>query len=478
MAGFVVMLTPLHLAGALLVALAAAVVGLGDPDCGLLAILILFPIYPLVARSATLDFHVTGSSLTIFEAWKEVMLATILAGQLGRILMRHPDLRAVRLHYVDLVAASFVVIVAIGLAMNPGGLALNATRLWLFPIGVYVAVRLSKLTLRRYLEGAAIAAAGIASFLLIQSDFLGRDFVTHYWGSATLPVPYTYTALSLVGLRGSGTLASPNEAALVLVAWACMLVAAVFVVREWRRWHALALGIVIVAVTITFSRSGIMGMFAALAVMAVAAGLSGAFTPRRGLALFLITVIAATTLSVGIYTQRGGIGLLTGTWLSISGAADSEAPTGPDASTTDHLKSLEMAADLVEHHPVGLGLGNVGARVDPITGTKPEYVIESYYLTVGASVGWLGFLWSLLMPLAFAACAIQALRRRQRLVGIALLGTSVVVAFVSILLPTMAEPQIAMIPWALAAFGVGVLALPAGQSDAEDAPGEPTLESA
>jgi hypothetical protein len=249
-----------------------------------------------------------------------------------------------------------------------------------------------------------------------------------------------------------------------------MLAAAVFVVRDWRRWHALALGIVIVAVTITFSRSGIMGMFAALAVIAVVAGLSGAFTPKRGLALFLIAVIVAASVSVVVYTERGGVGLMSGTWLSVSGAADSENPVGPDMSTTDHLQSLRTALKLVEEHPVGLGLGDVGARVDPITGQKPDYIIESYYLTVGASIGWLGFLWSLLMPLAFAACAIQLFRRRQKLVGLSLLGTAAVVGFVSILLPTMAEPQIAMIPWALAAFGVGALALPAGQSDAEDAP--------
>ena len=473
-AGFALMLTPLHFAGALVVVIGAGLAALAAPDYALLAILVLFPLHPLVSRSAALDFGVSGNSLIVFDAWKEVALAAILGGQVARILLGRSDTRTLRLHYVDLVAAALVVLVALGLAMNPGGLALNATRLWLFPVGVYVAVRLSALTLRQYIGAAAVVATGIGAFLVVQSNFLGSGFVSHYWGNATLAIPYTYTATSLIGVRGSGTLASPNEAALILAVWACVLAAGIFVLREWRTWLAVALGVVLVAVTVTFSRSGVLGVIGGLFLIGVAAGLSGAFTPRRGLALFLIAVIAGTSVSGLIYSQRGGVGLITGTVLSISGSGggtDTEDPGSnpdvPDASTADHFKSLRTAAALVQAHPLGVGLGDVGARVVPLTGQKPKYIIESYYLTVGASVGWLGLLWSLLMPLAFGICALQALWHRQKLIGLSLLGTAAVVAFVGILLPTMAEPQIAMIPWAIAAFAVGASRLTGDEDKAE-----------
>ena len=89
-AGFAVMLTPLHLAGALVVVIGAGLAALAAPDYALLAILVLFPLHPLVSRSAALDFGVSGNSLIVFDAWKEVALAAILGGQVARILLGAP----------------------------------------------------------------------------------------------------------------------------------------------------------------------------------------------------------------------------------------------------------------------------------------------------------------------------------------------------------------------------------------------------
>ena len=450
-AGLVVMASPLHLLGAVLLVLGVVTVGLTAPDYALLAILVLFPVHPLAARVLQVDFGVTGSALLVFSSWKELALAVVIGGQLIRQLATHPDWRTVRaqLNVVDVLGAALVVLATIGLALNPHGLALNQLRLWLFPIGVYVAVRLCGLSIRQFLEAAAVVAVGFGTFLVVQGDFLGFGFVSRYW-TAGGRIPNTYTALLLDGPRGSGTLASPNEAALALAFWACMLAAAVLVLREWRRWHALALGVVLVALAITFSRSGPAGAFVGIVALLLAVGLTGGLKPRQGLAWLLVAIIAAGSVSAAIYYERGGVALLINTFLTASG--DSE---NPDSSTVAHANSLELGVQLMEANPLGVGLGNVGPRTDPITGERPRYLIESYYLTLGVTFGWIGLVWALLLPLAFAVCAIRAIRRGVVLAGSALLGAAFAAAIVSILLPTMSEPQIAMVPWALAAFVAG-----------------------
>src|ERR1035437_10066788 len=292
-AGLIVMASPLHLLGAVLLVLGVSLVGLTAPDWALLAILVLFPVHPLASRVLQVDFGVTGSALLVFSSWKELALAVVIGGQLIRGLAAHPDWRAVRaqLNVVDVLGAGLVVLATIGLALNPDGLALNQFRLWLFPVGVYVAVRLSGLSIRQFLEAAAVVAVAFGTFLVVQGDFLGFGFVSRYWTAAGR-IPNTYTALLLDGPRGSGTLASPNEAALALAFWACMLAAAVLVLREWRRWHALALGIVLVTLAVTFSRSGPAGAFVGIVALLFAVGLTGGLKPRQGLAGLLGGTIA------------------------------------------------------------------------------------------------------------------------------------------------------------------------------------------
>jgi hypothetical protein len=453
-AGLVLTVSPLHLAGGVVLVAGVVMLGLAEPDWALLAILVLFPIHPLAARVAQFDLGVTGPALSVFSAWKEAALAALVAGQLVRTArQRHAwtEIRP-RLQVIDLVAVALVVLVALGLALRRDGLALNQARLWLFPIGVYLAVRLSGLPFRRYLEAAAVAAVGIGIFLVVESTFFGLEFVERYWTAPGQRIPYTYTAHFLEGVRGSGTLGSPNEAALALAIWACLLAAAVLVLGRWRGWFAVALGIVLVSMTVTFSRSAAPAVVLGVGAMLVAAARSGSLNPRRGVALLLVAVIAASSVTGVIYSQRGGLQLIVNTFATLSGETDN-----PDPSTKGHFDSLRFAMTEMTAHPLGDGLGTVGARADPITGERPRLIIESYYLTLGVTFGLVGLAWAMLLFLALAACALRAVRRGFVLAGLAALGAAVAAAAVSVLLPTMAEPQIAMLPWALGAFAAGPL---------------------
>jgi hypothetical protein len=73
---------------------------------------------------------------------------------------------------------------------------------------------------------------------------------------------------------------------------------------------------------------------------------------------------------------------------------------------------------------------------------------------MGVSLGWLGLAWAVFLPLAMFLSALIALKRGHSLAALSLMALSVVIAIVSSLLPTMMEPQMAMLPWSLAALVV------------------------
>jgi hypothetical protein len=71
---------------------------------------------------------------------------------------------------------------------------------------------------------------------------------------------------------------------------------------------------------------------------------------------------------------------------------------------------------------------------------------------MGVSLGWLGLAWAIALPLAMLLMAILALRRGRTLEGLCLLAFTVSMGVISYVLPTMMEPQMAMIPWSMCAL--------------------------
>jgi hypothetical protein len=112
---------------------------------------------------------------------------------------------------------------------------------------------------------------------------------------------------------------------------------------------------------------------------------------------------------------------------------------------------------MVASHPLGIGLGTVGSRGVPETTELPQYVLESYYLSMGVMLGWLGLGWAVLFALGLLITAGRAIRRGSTTVGLALLALSISLAIVSYWLPTIMEPEMAILPWSLAALAVSPL---------------------
>jgi hypothetical protein len=512
-AGLLLLISPLHLAGAVILVLSVAVIGFARPAWGLWLVLLLFAVHPLATKVAQVNFGVTGSALVVFSAWKEVALAAVLLAGLGSIASNYRAGRRQwpRLALMDIVAGAFVVLIAVGFAVRHDALAFNQVRLLLFPVGVYIAIRLRPIDSGAYFKAAAILAVLIAVFAIVQSSTFGWSFVQTFWGTPDQPIPWTFTAQYLVGPRAAGTYGSPNELAFALMAWGFMSAALLVMKPVQNRWIVLALFAILVALALTFSRSTIVASGAGMVLVLVAIARVSP-SPRRALAYLSLAIVPALILSGAIYFARGGAELIASTLSALSSNASTDTgipfdtpspvatttattatpspvatttattatpspvatttattatpspvataspsanPAVPaDVSTEAHLDSLAQGWSMVESHPWGIGLGTVGSRGVPGLADKPQYILESYYLSLGVMLGWPGLVWAVLLPLVMLLTAIRALRRGDMIVGLALLSLSVSVAIVGYWLPTIMEPEMAILPWSLAAVAV------------------------
>jgi hypothetical protein len=474
-----------HAVGAGLLALGVGVLALARPDVGLWLVLLLFPLHPLLMRIAQVDFGFGSTSFLVLSAWKEIALV----GMLVALLVRHvrPPLSESLRHLIrrlavsDYLAAALVLLVAVGFLLNHTSLALSQARLLLFPVGVYLGVRANLIPATRLFAVIATVGGGVAAFGIVQGSFLGWPFVERYFSVPGMLRPYTYTAQFLDGPRASGTLLSPNEFALLMIVYAAMAGALVFRLPAMRKgWFVAVLAVLVVALGVSFSRSALLGGVLGFGVATLMLR-SYAHDLRRTVVALVAALGPALLLIILIYLDRGGVSLLANTIRTIGGSDSGGPPpiavetprpgeslipsatipsatVAPDSSTVDHIASLSQGISLLERHPLGVGLGNVGARAAPGTTEMPRYIVESWFLAMGLTLGWLGLLWAVAFPLILALMAYRVLiRRRDPLPAIALAVIAPAIVLVGLLLPTMMEPQIAMFPWAICGLAVVVV---------------------
>jgi hypothetical protein len=494
-AGALLLASPVHLLGAMLIVAGVAVFCYVRPTQGLWLVLLLSPIHPIVSRFVLVNLGASGLALNVFSAWKEVALTVVIAAELRPMALRYWDGARWRFRpkLMDVFAVGLVLLVGFGLLIKHDLLAINEVRLLLFPVGVYLAIRLNPIDAGSFFKAMAIVAVGISVFALVQGTFFGWSFITTYWGIPTDRLPVTFIAQGVDGPRAAGTFASPNELAFGLVAWAFMAIALIGMRPDKNRWLLIAVAVILAALSVTFSRSAILAAGAGMVVLIVAIARVSP-NARRALTLVVLALLPSLLLSGAIYYERGGLALVQSTissLVAVSSTSDeggssptpsptpspgtSPAPSAPpgatlDQSTLSHLGSLRAGWSLVQANPLGTGLGTVGPRPLPGTSEFPLWVIESYYLGMGVSLGWLAFAWTGLLPLAMFLTAIAALRRGKSAAGVCLLGFSAAVAIISYFLPTMMEPQLAMIPWSLAAL--------AASSSPKQAPNGETVKAA
>ena len=313
-AGAALLISPLHLVGAVTLVLGVALFCYTRPVEGLWLVLILSALHPIVAKAVQVNLGATGSAVVVFSAWKEIGLAAVVLADLVTIARDYRRGRRwpIRLGPMDVMAVALVALVVVGVALRHDLMAVNAARLLLFPVGIYFALRFSPVDTTRYFKAIVLVAAGVAVFAIIQSSVLGWGFITTYWGIPSDPLPVTFVAQHVDGPRASATFGSPNELAFALIAWSLMCTALLIGRPRTDRWLILALAAILVGLALTFSRSAILAGGLGLVLLVVAAARLSP-TPRRAIAVIALGVMPAVLLSGVAYASRGGVEMMTAT---------------------------------------------------------------------------------------------------------------------------------------------------------------------
>jgi hypothetical protein len=382
------------------------------------------------------------------------------------------------MQWIDWIAVAYVVLVAGTLLRDPSLAGVNQARLLLFAPAFFVVVRCGYGKTTRVLRAVTGISTLIAAFGIYQVIFLGLPWVEHYFGTAAVAVPATFTAVSLSGLRASGTLGSPNELAFQLASATIFAVVLPFVGRPRSKVIVtVAIAVLMVGIVLAASRSAIA---ATLIGLAATAGLLIAWSSsRRRLAMTLLAILVpAMLLAPTIYILRDGIAQIAGSIQTIAqlqpateetaepspcsqseGGCPSAVPAATevpvDSSTAAHASSIADSFALMAANPLGLGLGRVGAHGLPGS-AGASVIVESWYLSMGLAMGLPGFALAIATLVAMVAAGVSSWSGPGEPERAAAVGIAVMAAVVGVLLPTMLEPQLAILPWAAAGLAIRI----------------------
>jgi hypothetical protein len=413
-----------------------------------------------------------GTSLTVVAAWKEVLLAFALVAVV--VSRRRLPVERIAVDMLALGYGAVVVLYALLPQSALGGAATHKGVLYglrhdLVPVGAYFLGRGLELTVPEVLRlgrtilatGAAVAAFGLVDAyavpLLWWRNHSGAvGWFTHqlgfaYQGLSGLPENFVYNTGNEHPLRRLvSTFLSPLATSYLLVV--ALLVAAAWWARRRPSGKSSLLWLGTVALLYagllwTHSRSSYIALALGLVVYAVTVR-----TPHPSDKLFLgagaVAVLAAGALFVHYFPRFGPTTGFTPTELAFQrGNAKHAGPavTGAeDSSLRSHWRSLRSGVSTVVNHPQGFGLGNAGS-----TAARTHVSIkagESTYTELGVEAGLVGALlfiaWSLVLLAQVLRCwpwigaslaALLALGLQTDIIGVpwvgyvvwALAGTSV-----------------------------------------------------
>jgi hypothetical protein len=356
-----------------------------------------------VAMALLTGWGVTGSSLSVVAAWKEVLLLVAALAALAAAggLPRLGSVDRAALAYTGLVVAYAVVPQAwLGGDATAKG-ELYALRHHLLPVGAYALGRLLVLEPRWWRRvgraivatGALVAVWGLVDVYAVPLSWW-RDSGVPEWFGGELGLVYE----CLSGLpenwilntgdednplrRLVGPFLSPLASAYLLVI-ALLLLAAI----RPRRWTVVSGVLLSAGLLWTHTRAAYLTLAGGLVILALV-------KRRRGPALLAGATLVVSVGFVALFPTIGpGTSYTTEELRCLRENAaqeggESGALSGGDASTRSHLRNLRDGVETVLRHPWGYGLGNAGV-VASRTGVEPK-AGESTYTELGVDTGALG----------------------------------------------------------------------------------------
>jgi hypothetical protein len=421
---------------------------------------------------------VRGGSLTVLQAWKEILLGIALA-RVSLGVLRTGRL-AFRVHPADVLALAFAGLVCVYAVLPQDWLGGTADRSAiglalkhdLIPVGAYFLGRsvilrgeeLVRLVWTVVGTAAAVAVLGLLDDFFVPIswwrdsaavDYFHKHLGYHYHGTGGLPENFVFNnGGDAAGFyrRLVSTFLGPLASAYAFVV--ALLLGAAFL-RRLRILIPLS-AVIFAGLLFTFSRSSLLALAAGFVVLA--------FLTRRWWPVAVaIATLAVSVAWVHVFPHVAPQGKWTQQDLfqqrnnaKKQPGASGSAGSIDEPSIHSHWISLREGVRTVVDHPQGYGLGNAGQTASR-TGT-PIKAGESNYTEVGAETGLLGALLWIVWGLAIFAALVATARRTRwwAASGIAaVFGAALVLAVQT---DVIGDPWMAYCLWALA--GIALRPLP------------------
>jgi len=410
-----------------------------------IGLVILVAVMPFHAFLSVWLGHLTGHE-AIWQSWKELLLL-VLAGFSVEVVRREPA-RLLRWRNPLVYATMAFVIIGLVVSLVHRG-SLTSTAFGLktdaeFLLAMLLGLLVADARLVERLRPVAIISSGLViGFGLLQIYLLPINWLSHFGYGASTIEPFLRVDPAIPAIRVLSTLGGPNQLGSFLIVPLCLVGWALLTKPRW--WQPIYLAGGLIVLWHTYSRSALLGAAVAVVVLLV-------LRVRRSwrLPLLLIAVILAA-----VAIQATTIGVSRDKTLQYYVFHETLQDTGIAASTDEHSLATKHGLQVVEHHPLGLGLGSAG----PASFHSANPLIpENYYLQIAIETGVIGLVGFLMVELLLGWQLAQIGLDRHgpsRALAAPLLAALVGVSIVNFFLQGWADSSTALIFWSLAGATVG-----------------------
>jgi len=406
----------------------------------------------IAAILAILPFHAflttwAGSNtghLDLLRIWKELIIVLILAP--GALCLALKDRQLRKYFFSSKIVWAFAAYKVLHLALGFWALArhqvnttafiyaliINLRFIAFFLVCMIVAAK-SDLLLRNWRKILLLPASFVIVFGLVQRCFLPYDFLKHFgYGTTTIPAYQTVDSdLNYQRIQSTTRGANPLGAYLALI-----IPAALICIERWQKYAYLGLGLL--AIFYSYSRSAWLGLFFALVMFA---GLKsrGRGVYKMAAALGAVFII----IGLGIYTLR-----------SNPTAQDTFFHTSSNStkisSNQQRASALKEGFKDVIHHPIGSGPGTAGPASFRNSGHTAR-IAENYYLQIAQEVGVLGLGIFVFINILVAR---QLWQTRNNQLSLLLLVTFAGISLINLVSHAWADDTLSLLWWGLAGIAL------------------------
>jgi O-antigen ligase len=433
------------------VATALFVVGLLRPWPAAVALLATLPFNGLLVNFGARALDVSGEARLALAAWHDGLALGIIAAAVVALARQ----RRWRPTSIELLAGLVLLVGLVYVVVAPHLLtAMYAYRTLYEPVLVFLALLTLARTngapswLGRRVAVAIICPAIVASLFTWWQVYVGGFmYLDRYYHDAGDVLSVSYTATFINQPRGIGTFNSPNEFGAYLSMCVGLLVAPGLIqLRPWVR--AWALAVIVLALLLSFSRSGWLSTLVIVTVIAflVRDQLPGFLRRLRepGLVRQLAPPLITSVALVAVILSSSGAPRYVGSTVM-----------GDEPSAGARGESAAQGMRIVGIHPWGLGLGTAGPKSTRFeetgVGVNPAIHSETWYLDYAIQTGAPGALALAAFLLAIGRCLWSNRARRWSRFAFAIaLGPAVGAIFI----PIIDDPAVAMPLWSILAIGV------------------------